>query len=156
MKKKMILLVEDNQSDIELTRRALKKARITNELVVAENGEEALNFLFGAGEQPGRIEPAVVLLDLKLPGVDGLEVLRQVRANPLTRRQPVVMLTSSREESDLARCYDSGVNSYIRKPVDFNQFVDAIVQIGSYWLTWNEMPPSGGLALNDSAQGIAN
>lgn len=141
---KTILLVEDNPSDIDLTRRALQKARIMNELVVAEDGEEALAYLFGQpsrGDKP--LHPALVLLDLKLPGIDGLEVLRQIRATPATHRQPVVILTSSKEEQDVAASYDLGVNSYIRKPVDFYQFADAIQNLGLYWLVLNELPPPG-------------
>ncbi|NMC52116.1 MAG: response regulator [Chloroflexi bacterium] len=144
MNEKIILLVEDNPSDIELTKRALAKAHIINELVIAENGLEALEYLFGLeknGEHPAPL-PAIVLLDLKLPGVDGLEVLRRIRENPYTHRQPVVILTSSREEQDIAASYDLGVNSYIRKPVDFYQFAEAIQQLGLYWLILNENPPA--------------
>ena len=143
MNEKIILLVEDNPSDIELTKRALAKAHIMNELVIAENGLEALEYLFGLeknGDNPAPL-PAIVLLDLKLPGVDGLEVLRRIRENPYTHRQPVVILTSSREEQDIAASYDLGVNSYIRKPVDFYQFAEAIQQLGLYWLVLNENPP---------------
>jgi CheY-like chemotaxis protein len=139
-----ILLVEDNPSDIELTRRAVAKSRIMNTLVVAEDGQEALDYLFGmgsfAGRDPSRL-PAVVLLDIKLPGIDGIEVLRRIRANPATHRQPVVILTSSKEELDIASSYDLGVNSYIRKPVDFHQFVEAIQHMSLYWLILNEPPP---------------
>jgi two-component system response regulator len=141
---KVILLIEDNSSDIELTRRALEKARIGNDLVVAEDGEQALDYLWGAGVYAGRDVselPAVALLDLKLPKVPGLEVLRQIRNDPRTRRLPVVILTSSREEQDLAAGYDLGVNSYIRKPVDFRQFALCIGQLGLYWLVLNELPP---------------
>jgi CheY-like chemotaxis protein len=143
MKSKMILLVEDNVSDIELTKRALVKSRISNELVIAEDGQEALDLLLGAGgvAPADLMLPAIILLDLKLPRVDGLEVLRRLRANPRTRRLPVVILTSSKEEQDVAASYDLGVNSYIRKPVDFNQFAAAIERLGMYWLVLNEPPP---------------
>jgi len=141
---KFILLVEDNPSDIGLTRRALAKSHVANELVVAEDGQDALDYLFGSGQYAGRDVtqlPAVVLLDLKLPRVDGLEVLRRIRTETLTRRMPVVILTSSKEEQDLATSYDLGVNSYIRKPVDFEQFAQAIQTLGLYWLVLNEEPP---------------
>jgi two-component system, response regulator len=141
---KIILLVEDNPSDIALTQRALAKSHIVNELVMAEDGQEALDYLFGAGAHAGRDVtelPALVLLDLKLPRVDGLEVLRQIRADKRTRRLPVVILTTSQEEQDMAASYDLGVNSYIRKPVDFNQFVQAVQHLGLYWLVLNETPP---------------
>ena len=144
MNPKIILLVEDNPSDIALTRRALAKRHVANELVVAEDGQEALDYLFGTGAYTGRDVtqlPAVVLLDLKLPRVDGLEVLRRIRTETLTRRMPVVILTSSKEEQDLAVSYDLGVNSYIRKPVDFEQFAQAIQTLGLYWLVLNEEPP---------------
>lgn len=144
MTDKVILLVEDNPSDIGLTKRAFKKNAIGNELVVAEDGQEALDYLFGAGAHTGRdvtTTPMLVLLDLKLPRVDGLEVLRRIRADPRTRRIPVVILTSSSEEHDLAASYDLGTNSYIRKPVDFQQFADVIKQLGMYWLVINEPPP---------------
>ena len=145
MNAKTILLVEDNPSDIDLTKRAMGKAHIMNELVVAEDGEEALDYLFGSGPFAGRDPrqlPAVVLLDLKLPGIDGLEVLKRIRETPQTRRQPVVILTSSQEEQDVAASYDLGVNSYIRKPVDFCQFAEAIQHLGLYWLVLNELPPA--------------
>ena len=141
---KIILLVEDNPSDIGLTQRALAKSHIANELVVAEDGQDALDYLFGRGvysERDTSQLPAVVLLDLKLPRVDGLEVLRHIRTEMLTRRLPVVILTSSKEEQDLATSYDLGVNSYIRKPVDFVQFAQAIQTLGLYWLVLNEEPP---------------
>ena len=144
MNPKIILLVEDNPSDIGLTRRALAKSHVANELVVAEDGQAALDYLFGTGAYTGRDVtqlPAVVLLDLKLPRVDGLEVLRRIRTETLTRRMPVVILTSSKEEQDLAASYDLGVNSYIRKPVDFEQFAQAIQTLGLYWLVLNEEPP---------------
>ena len=144
MNSKIILLVEDNPSDIGLTQRALGKSHVANELVVAEDGQAALDYVFGAGAYAGRDVtrlPALVLLDLKLPGVDGLEVLRRIRADERTRRLPVVVLTTSKEEQDVAASYDLGVNSYIRKPVDFNQFAQAIQQLGLYWLVLNEAPP---------------
>jgi two-component system, response regulator len=141
---KVILLIEDNSSDVDLTRRALDKARIANELIVAEDGEEALDFLWGVGAHAGRDVselPALALLDLKLPKLPGLEVLRRIRADPRTRRLPVVILTSSKEEQDMAAGYDLGVNSYIRKPVDFKQFAYCVAQLGLYWLVLNEPPP---------------
>ncbi len=144
MKSKIILLVEDNPSDVGLTQRALAKSHVANELVVAEDGQEALDYLFGAGAYAGREVtelPALVLLDLKLPRVDGLEVLRQIRADDRTRRLPVVILTTSREEQDVAQSYDLGANSYIRKPVDFTQFAQAVEQMGLYWLVLNESAP---------------
>ncbi|MFZ2958150.1 MAG: response regulator [Candidatus Ozemobacteraceae bacterium] len=144
MDSKMILLIEDNSSDIDLTKRALEKSHITNELVVLEDGEEALNFLFGSDVQPGAVQnrlPTLILLDLKLPKVDGLDVLRRIRSSELTKRLPVVILTSSKEEDDVAASYDLGVNSYIRKPVDFLQFIQAIQNLGLYWLVLNEPPP---------------
>jgi two-component system response regulator len=144
MKSKIILLVEDNPSDVGLTQRALDKSRIANELVVAEDGQAALDYIFGAGAYAGRDVtqlPALVLLDLKLPRIGGLEVLRRIRADKRTRRLPVVILTSSKEEQDVAASYDLGVNSYIRKPVDFSQFAQAVQQLGLYWLVWNEAPP---------------
>lgn len=143
MNAKVILLIEDNISDIGLTERALKKNNITNALVVAQDGQEGLDYLFGTGAWAGAEPPSLpvlVLLDLKLPRLDGLEVLRQVRANARTHRVPVVILTSSREEQDIAAGYDLGVNSYIRKPVDFNQFAEVIKNLGLYWLVINEGP----------------
>jgi two-component system, response regulator len=137
MKPKIILLVEDNPSDVELTRRALQKSHIANQMIVAEDGQEALDYLFGG--DPHRNElPTLILLDLKLPKVDGLQVLRQIRANERTSHLPVVILTTSNEEQDITQSYDLGANSYIRKPVDFNQFVDAIQYLGLYWLVMNE------------------
>ena len=141
---KTILLVEDNPSDIGLTQRALDKSRIANELVVAEDGQEALDYLWGAGAWAGRDVsemPALMLLDLKLPKLPGLEVLRRVRGDSRTRRLPVVILTTSQEEQDIAAGYDLGVNSYVRKPVDFKQFLSAVEQLGLYWLVLNEGPP---------------
>lgn len=140
----MILLVEDNPDDEALTIRAFEKNKIGNEVVVARDGAEALDFLFGTGKYEGRdtaIQPELTLLDLKLPRISGLDVLRRIRADPRTHRIPVVILTSSKEEQDLVDSYDIGVNSYIRKPVDFMQFTDAIRQLGLYWLVLNETPP---------------
>jgi two-component system response regulator len=140
----IILLVEDNPDDVALTERALKKARIANKLVIARDGPEALDFLFGTGAHAGRdtsITPEVVLLDLKLPKLDGLEVLRRLRADQRTKLLPVVILTSSKEDRDLTRSYELGANSYIRKPVDFKQFVKAVQDLGLYWLVLNEPPP---------------
>ena len=147
MNSKVILLVEDNTSDIGLTRRAMEKARISNAMIVVEDGREALDYLFATGAHAARDGadlPALVLLDLKLPNVDGLEVLRQIRADARTRRLPVVILTSSKEEQDLAASYDLGANSYIRKPVDFDQFAEAVHHLGLYWLVLNEPPPRVG------------
>jgi two-component system, response regulator len=142
---KAILLVEDNPDDEALTLRALKKNNIKNEVVIAHDGAEALDYLFGAGKYAGRntdVLPQVVLLDLKLPKVEGLEVLRRVRADNRTKLLPVVILTSSNEEQDRIDGYGLGANSYVRKPVDFSQFLDAARQLGLYWLILNEPPPS--------------
>jgi len=143
MNRKILLLVEDNPDDEMLTIRALKKHNLANEIVVARDGQEALDYLFGEGEYEARDEeelPQVILLDLKLPKVDGLQVLERIRANPRTRAVPVVVLTSSNEEQDIIRSYDLGANSYVRKPVDFEQFVEAARQLGLYWLVLNEVP----------------
>jgi two-component system response regulator len=137
-----ILLVEDRPDDVELTRRALHQAKIANDLVIARDGVEALEVLFGSPDRPARHLPAVVLLDIKLPRIDGLEVLRRIRSDERTRRLPVVVLTSSREEEDVARSYDLGANSYIRKPVEFDHFVEAVASLGVYWLLLNEPPPA--------------
>lgn len=143
MKDKVILLVEDNSDDELLTLRALKNNNISNEVIVARDGQQALDYFFGEGAS-ARTIPTVMLLDLKLPKVDGLEVLRRIRADERTRMQPVVILTSSKEEQDLLTSYRLGANSYIRKPVDFSQFLEAIRQLGLYWLVMNEPPPSKG------------
>jgi len=142
--KRIILLVEDNPDDEILTLRALKKSNIMNEVVVARDGAEAMDFILGQGAYSGRdtsVAPVVTLLDLKLPKVDGLEVLRRIRSDPRTRGYPVVVLTSSKEDQDIAMSYDLGANSYIRKPVDFQQFIEAVRQLGLYWLLLNEPPP---------------
>jgi len=143
MSKKHILLVEDNPDDEELTLRALKRNLIANEIIVAHDGQEALEFIFGRAGWEGRDPadlPALILLDLNLPKVDGLSVLRQIRADVRTRRAPVVILTSSSEQQDLIRGYDLGANSYVRKPVAFEEFVEAVRQLGVYWLVLNELP----------------
>ncbi len=140
----VILLVEDNPDDEALTVRALKKNKILNEVVVARDGVQALDYLFGQGPHAGRDTtetPQVVLLDLKLPKLDGLEVLRRLRADPRTRLLPVVILTSSNEDQDRINGYGLGANSYVRKPVDFDAFVTATAQLGLYWLVLNEPPP---------------
>lgn len=144
MDKKMILLVEDNPDDEELTLRALKKNNIVNDVAVVRDGAEALDYLFCTGRYTSRNSsdlPQIVLLDLNLPKMGGLEVLRRIRENEKTRLLPVVILTSSKEEQDLIQGYSLGANSYVRKPVDFNQFVDAVRQLGLYWLVLNEAPP---------------
>jgi two-component system response regulator len=144
MENHIILLVEDDPSDVDLTRRALGKAQIPNPMVVAENGQEALDYIFGEGprtEQGRAPIPALTLLDINLPRLSGLDVLRRIRTDPRTRRMPVVILTSSREQSDLGAGYDLGANSYICKPVDFVEFCEAVAQLGLYWLTLNEVPP---------------
>ena len=140
----VILLVEDNEVDEELTLRALEHNNIKNEVVVARNGVEALDYLWGTGTHAGRDTtqmPQVILLDLKLPKIDGLEVLRRLRSDERTRLLPVVILTSSKEQQDMIESYSLGANSYVRKPVDFDQFVEAIRQLGLYWLVLNEPPP---------------
>lgn len=141
MNEKIILLVEDNPKDEALTLRALKKNNIRNEVVVARDGAAALDYLFGA--VPGTL-PQLVLLDLKLPKVDGLEVLRRIRAEERTRLLPVVILTSSAEDRDRMQGYSIGANSYVRKPVDFVQFAEGVRQLGLYWLVLNEAPPATG------------
>jgi two-component system response regulator len=141
---RLILLVEDNPDDVELTLRALKKGSICAEVVIARDGAEALDYLFGTGPHAGRdpsLCPALVLLDLKLPKVDGIEVLRRLRAHPATALLPVVVLTLSNEESDIRSAYRFGANSYLRKPVDFDRFNDVLAQLSRYWLEINEPPP---------------
>jgi two-component system response regulator len=139
---KVILLVEDNADDEALTLRALAKNNIANPVVVARDGVEAVAYLLGAPEAPAAGPlPALVLLDLKLPKLDGLEVLQRLRAAPRTHRLPVVVLTSSKQESDLVEAYDRGANSYVRKPVDFGEFVEAVGRLGLFWLMLNEAPP---------------
>lgn len=141
---RVILLVEDNPDDVALTLRALKRNNLLNEVVVVHDGAEALEYLFGKGKYDGRdlsLMPVVVLLDLNLPKIGGLEVLKQIRSDELTRLLPVVILTSSKEERDMVESYSLGANSYIIKPVDFNQFMEAVRQLGLYWLLWNNPPP---------------
>ena len=144
MSENKILLVEDNPDDEALTLRALQKNKIVNDIVVVRDGAEAIDYLFGTGafsDRDPRDNPALILLDLKIPKLDGLEVLKRLRADERTRLTPVVVLTSSREETDLLRAYDIGANSYIVKPVDFNQFTEAVGHLGLYWLVLNERPP---------------
>ena len=140
----ILLLVEDNADDEALTLRALKKNNLHNEVVIARDGVEALDYLFGTGVHAGRdltIMPQVILLDLKLPKVDGLQVLQRLRANEQTRLLPVVILTSSKEQQDVISGYSLGANSYVRKPIDFSQFMESVRQLGLYWLIVNEPPP---------------
>jgi len=144
VEEKVILLVEDNRDDEALTLRALKKNNIKNDVVVAHDGVEALDYLFGTGSHAGRdltVMPQVILLDLKLPKVDGLQVLRRVRVHERTRLLPIVILTSSNEEQDRINGYGLGANSYVRKPVDFAQFIEAVRQLSLYWLILNEPAP---------------
>jgi two-component system, response regulator len=139
---KIVLLVEDSQDDVDLTLHCFKKNNISNKIVVVRDGAEALDYLFGKAADSGTDNvPMLILLDLKLPKVGGLEVLRRIRADPRTKRLPVVILTSSKEETDRAGGYDGGANSYICKPVDLDQFNEAIHQLGLYWLLLNEQPP---------------
>jgi two-component system response regulator len=145
METKVILLVEDNPRDEALTLRALKKSNIVNHVIVAHDGVEALDYVFGTGTHAGRdttVMPQLILLDLKLPKVDGLEVLQKIRADDRTRRIPVVIFTSSSEEEDMFKSYDLGANSYVRKPVEFEQFLEATKQLGMYWLMLNQLAPA--------------
>ena len=143
---KPILLVEDNPNDIELTLAALESSQLANQIVICRDGAEALDFIYRRGQHEGRQvqDPAVVLLDLKLPKVDGLEVLAKVKGDPATRGIPVVMLTSSREETDVVRSYDLGVNAFVVKPVAFDEFFAAIKELGVFWALLNEAPPHRG------------
>jgi CheY-like chemotaxis protein len=146
IRSRIILLVEDNADDIELTLRAFEKSKIVNDIVVARDGEEALDYLFATGSHADRdpgLLPEVVLLDLKLPKIDGLDVLRRIRTDERTRRLPVVILTSSTEEQDVLSSYDLGANSFVQKPVDFGEFIDAARHLGLYWLVLNETSPAG-------------
>jgi len=146
MENKIILLVEDNPDDVELTLRAFKKNNIANEIVVKRDGADALEYLHGTGPDSASGSnrwPAITLLDLKLPKIDGIEVLKKLRADPRTKLLPVIILTSSTQEQDIINSYSFGANSYVRKPVDFNQFIEAVRQLGLYWLILNEIAPSG-------------
>jgi len=141
---KIILLVEDNPDDVDLTLRALKQNNIMNKVIIARDGVEALDYLLGTGMYEGRDAkdlPVVTLLDLKLPKIDGLDVLRRIRQNEITRLLPVVILTSSTEDKDVITGYQLGANSYVRKPVDFKEFIEAIKLLGLYWLIWNKPAP---------------
>jgi len=141
---KTIMLVEDNANDEELTLRALRKSNIANEVFVARDGQEAVDFLFGTGRHAGReptTMPAVILLDLKLPKLNGIDVLQRIRADARTRLIPVVVLTSSSEDEDMLRSYQSGANSYVRKPIEFSAFANAVTQLGMYWMLINQAPP---------------
>lgn len=140
---KRILLVDDNLRDVDLTLAALAEHHLANEVVVARDGVEALDYLLRRGAHAGRDDslPVVVLLDIKMPRLNGLEVLRQIKTDPVLKCLPVVMLTSSKEEPDLAACYELGVNAYVVKPVDFDQFVGAVKQVGAFWAVLNELPP---------------
>lgn len=142
---KRIVLAEDNANDVELTMSALRENNVANEVVVVRDGAEALDYLYkrnGYTDRPGN-NPALLLLDLKMPKIDGIEVLRQVKTDPALKTIPVVVLTSSREEEDLLRTYDLGVNAYVVKPVDFHEFVDAVKMLGGFWAVVNETPPPG-------------
>lgn len=145
MNNKTILLVEDNPDDEELTIRSLRKAKISNEIIVARDGVEALNYLISSSGDAGTVGkalPALILLDLKLPKLNGIDVLRELRANDVTRLVPVVVLTSSSEEEDMLSSYQNGANSYVRKPVDFNDFAETVTQLGVFWMLHNQEPPS--------------
>lgn len=143
MREAPILLVEDNPDDEDLTRRAFERSNVANEMDVVRDGQQALDYLFGNGT-PAKPAPALILLDLKLPKVDGLEVLKRIRESSSTKLIPVVILTSSAEQTDLIAGYDTGANSYVRKPVDFDQFSESVRQLGLYWLIVNEAPPVAG------------
>jgi two-component system, response regulator len=145
--KPFILLVEDNSDDVELTQRAFRKNHIANDVIVVRDGEEASRFLFDESSRNARGLPQLILLDLNLPKVSGLEVLQRIRADERTRLIPTVVLTSSKQEEDLLGSYRLGVNSYVRKPVDFNEFVEAVRQVGLYWLVLNEPPPAAGAGM---------
>lgn len=147
MNKKTILLVEDNPDDVKLTLHAFRRLNLANEIIVARDGVEALDYILGTGAHAGRDthqQPALILLDLKLPRVSGLEFLRRLRGNPATRSLPVVILTTSHEEGDRAAVYALGANSYVRKPVDYGEFIEAVSHLGLYWLLLNEPPPPNG------------
>jgi two-component system, response regulator len=144
IRSRIILLVEDNANDIKLTMHAFEKSNVSNQIVVVGDGEEAIDYLFATGRHAGRdpkVMPEVILLDMKLPKIDGLGVLRRLRADERTRRLPVVILTSSKEEKDVTSSYNLGANSFVRKPVDFAEFIDAARHLGLYWLVMNEPPP---------------
>jgi two-component system response regulator len=146
MNNKIVLLVEDSEDDIELTLRSFKKNNLANQVVVSRNGQDALDYLFAKGVHAHRSPtelPVLILLDLKLPKLDGIEALKQIRAHPLTKYIPVVILTTSSQMNDKVQSYDNGANSYVRKPVDFDQFLEATRQLGIYWLMVNEPPPVG-------------
>ena len=144
IRSRIILLVEDNPNDVKLTMHAFEQSNVSNEIVVVGDGEEAIDYLFATGRHAGRdpkVMPEVILLDMKLPKIDGLGVLRRLRADERTRRLPVVILTSSKEEKDVTSCYNLGANSFVRKPVNYDQFIDAARHLGLYWLVMNEPPP---------------
>jgi len=145
---KHIVLAEDNANDVELTLAALREHYLINEVVVVRDGAEALDYLYKRNRYANRVtgNPALLLLDLKMPKVDGIEVLRQVKSTPALKTIPVVVLTSSREEQDLVRTYDLGVNAYVVKPIDFHEFMDAVKMLGGFWAVINETPPNGGAA----------
>ncbi len=156
IRNRIILLVEDNPDDVELTLRAFERSNVASEIIVVRDGEQAIHYLFNTGPHADRdpkIMPEVVLLDMKLPKIDGLGVLRRMRSDERTRRLPVVMLTSSKEERDVMSSYDLGANSFVRKPVDFNEFIGAARQLGLYWLVMNEPPPVQRMSNGDKRAG---